>query len=294
LKGYVINKFRGDPSLFIPALDIIAFHTGLICLGVIPWFAQASLLPPEDSASLRNQNKQGAIKVVIPRLSRLANFDDFDPLVAEDDVSVDFVEPGRALPGDADLVILPGSKATIPDLDFLKAQGWDIDITAHLRRGGKVLGICAGYQMLGRSVSDPLGVESPEGSVISGLGLLAVDTVMAGDKVLRSVSGNDSAGHAVHGYEMHMGRSQGEDCARPFLMLDGHPDGAISADGRVMGCYLHGLFASDDFRSALLAGLRQGRQSDLAYEAQVDRVLDELAQHLESHVDMDALLGFLK
>jgi len=290
LKGYVINKFRGDPSLFTPALDIIARHTGLTCLGVIPWFAQASLLPPEDSASLRNKNKAGGIKVAIPRLPRLANFDDFDPLSAEDDVSVDFVEAGRALPGDADLVILPGSKATIPDLEFLKSQGWDIDIAAHLRRGGMVLGICAGYQMLGRSVADPLGVESPAGSVIAGLGLLAVDTVMAGDKVLRSASGTDSAGHDVQGYEMHMGRSQGDDCARPFLMLDSRPDGAISADGRVMGCYLHGLFASDSFRSALLAGLRQGRQSDLAYESQVDRVLDELARHLESHVDMDALL----
>ncbi|MBI2241678.1 MAG: cobyric acid synthase [Magnetospirillum gryphiswaldense] len=294
LKGYVINKFRGDPSLFTPALDIIASHTGLTCLGVIPWFAQASLLPPEDSASLRNKNKNAALKIAIPRLPRLANFDDFDPLCAEVDVAVDFVEASRALPGDADLVILPGSKATIPDLDFLKAQGWDIDIAAHLRRGGMVLGICAGYQMLGRSVSDPLGVESPAGSVTAGLGLLDIDTVMAGDKVLRSVSGTDGAGHAVHGYEMHMGRSQGADCARPLLMLDGRPDGAVSADGRVMGCYLHGLFASDPFRSALLARLRQGRSSDLAYESQVNRVLDELAQHLEAHLDVDAMLGLLK
>ncbi|MCA1907350.1 MAG: cobyric acid synthase [Magnetospirillum sp.] len=290
LKGYLINKFRGDPSLFTPALDVIAAHTGLKCLGVVPWFAQASLLPPEDSASLRNQNKNAAIKIAIPRLPRLANFDDFDPLAAEADVSVDFVEAGRALPGDADLVILPGSKATIPDLDFLKAQGWDIDITAHLRRGGRVLGICAGYQMLGRCVSDPLGVESPAGSVTAGLGLLDVETVMAGDKVLRSVSGADRAGHAVRGYEMHMGRSQGADCDRPFLTLEGRPDGAVSADGRVMGCYLHGLFASDGFRAAVLAQLRQGRSSDLAYESQVDRVLDALAQHLEAHVDMEALL----
>lgn len=292
LAGYLINKFRGDVSLFTPAIDIMAAKTGgLPCLGVVPYFAEAARLPAEDAASLRSPTGDGAVHIVVPRLSRIANFDDFDPLAAEPDVRLSFIPPGQPLPGDADLVILPGSKATIADLDFLRRQGWDIDLAAHVRRGGRVLGICAGYQMLGNSVSDPHGVEGPAGGVAAGLGLLDVDTVMAGDKVLVEVSGHDAAGRPVHGYEMHMGRTGGGDCARPVLLLDGQPDGAASADGRVRGCYLHGLFSSDAFRAALLAELRPGRQSGLAYEVLVDEVLDRLADHLESAVDLDALLA---
>lgn len=294
LKGYVINKFRGDPSLFTPALEFIFQRTGLPCLGVVPWFAEAALLPPEDSASLRNSNKEAPIRVAIPQLPRIANFDDFDPLAAEPDVALRFVPPGQALPGDCDLIILPGSKATIADLAVLRAQGWDIDIAAHLRRGGRVLGICAGYQMLGNSVADPLGVEGPAGAAAPGLGWLGVDTVMAGDKVLRQAQGVDGDGNPVRGYEMHMGRTDGPDCARPLLTLDGRPDGAVSADGRVMGCYLHGLFASDPFRAAFLGRLRQGRAGGLDYDAQVDRVLDGLADHLAAHVDLESLLSLAR
>lgn len=292
LAGYLINKFRGDVSLFTPAIDIMAAKTGgLPCLGVVPYFAEAARLPAEDAASLRSPAGDGAVHIVVPRLSRIANFDDFDPLAAEPEVRLSFVPPGQPLPGDADLVILPGSKATIADLDFLRSQGWDIDLAAHVRRGGRVLGICAGYQMLGNSVSDPHGVEGPAGGVAAGLGLLDVDTVMAGDKVLVEVAGHDAAGRPVHGYEMHMGRTNGGDCARPVLMLDGQPDGAASADGRVRGCYLHGLFSSDAFRAALLAELRPGRESGLVYEVLVDEVLDRLADHLEAAVDLDALLA---
>ena len=290
LQGYVINKFRGDASLFAPAIDFIKSRTGLDCLGVVPFFADAGRLPPEDSASLRNQNKNAPVRIAIPQLPRIANFDDFDPLAAEDDVDVVFVPPGQALPGDAQLIILPGSKATIADLDFLRAEGWDVDIAAHLRRGGRVLGICAGYQMLGQSVADPLGVEGPMGSHITGLGWLDVHTTMAGTKILTEVSGHDGNGRPVRGYEMHMGRTDGPDCARPLLHLAGRADGAMSADGRVMGCYLHGLFASDPFRAALLAELRPERQASLNYEAEIDRVLDRLAQHLERHMDLDQLL----
>ncbi|MDO8607786.1 MAG: cobyric acid synthase [Phaeospirillum sp.] len=290
LMGYVINRFRGDPALFAPAVEIIRAHTGLVCLGVIPWFADAALLPAEDAASLTGRSSGGeGIRIAIPRLSRIANFDDFDPLAAEPDVRLDMVAPGRPLPLDADLIILPGSKSTIADLDFLRQQGWDIDLKAHLRRGGRVLGICAGYQMLGQSIADPLGVEGPAGSVASGLGLLAVDTVMAGDKVLTEVSGLDAEGVAVRGYEMHMGRTTGPDAARPMLTLGGAPDGAMSRDGLVSGCYLHGLFASDTFRAGLLAGLRPGRGAGLAYETLVDDVLDRLADHLERHVEIDRL-----
>jgi adenosylcobyric acid synthase len=285
LAGYVINRFRGDPALFTPALDTIRERTGLACLGIVPWFADAARLPAEDSSSL-GKTKQGGdgIRVVVPRLSRIANFDDFDPLAAEPGVVLDMVEPGRPLPADAELIVLPGSKSTIADLAFLRAQGWDIDILAHRRRGGRVLGICAGYQMLGNSVSDPLGVEGPAGGVAAGLGLLEVDTVMAGDKVLRRAEGFDRHGHPVAGYEMHMGRTGGSDAARPFLTLEGRPDGAVSADGRVMGCYLHGLFASDAFRAALLGG-----RTALAYEPMVDEVLDRLADHLETHLDIGAV-----
>ncbi|OAN48077.1 cobyric acid synthase CobQ [Paramagnetospirillum marisnigri] len=290
LAGYVINRFRGDPALFTPALEIIKAHTGLDCLGIVPWFADAALLPAEDAASLKGRASAGeGVKIAVPRLSRIANFDDFDPLAAESDVRLEMVAPGRPLPGDADLIILPGSKSTIADLAFLRAQGWDIDILAHWRRGGRVLGICAGYQMLGKSVSDPLGVEGPAGGVAPGLGLLDIETVMAGDKVLTEISGTDAGGLPVAGYEMHMGRTTGPDTARPFLSLDGQPDGAVSADGRVMGCYLHGLFASDPFRAGLLESLRAGRGAGIAYEAQVESVLDRLADHLSAHLDVERL-----
>ncbi|TAN62623.1 MAG: cobyric acid synthase [Magnetospirillum sp.] len=290
LKGYVINRFRGDPALFAPAVEIIAERTGLACLGIIPWFADAALLPAEDAASLTGRSSSGdGIRIAVPRLSRIANFDDFDPLAAEPDVRLDMVAPGRPLPLDADLIILPGSKSTIADLDVLRRQGWDIDLRAHLRRGGRVLGICAGYQMLGRSIADPLGVEGPAGGVAAGLGLLDVETVMEGDKVLTEVAGVDAAGASVRGYEMHMGRTTGPDTARPLLLLDGQPDGAVSRDGRVSGCYLHGLFGSDPFRAGFLAGLRPGRTGGVAYETLVDDVLDRLADHLERHAAIEPL-----
>ena len=294
LAGYLINKFRGDPALFTPAIDIMAAHTGgLPCLGVVPWFAEAGRLPAEDAASLGRataRTEGEVLHVVVPQVSRIANFDDFDPLTAEADLRLSIVPPGQPLPADADLIILPGSKATIADLTFLRQQGWDVDILAHVRRGGRVLGICAGYQMLGRSVADPQGVEGPAGGMASGLGLLDVETVMAGDKVLVEVDGHDCHGHAVKGYEMHMGRTTGHDCARPLLTLAGQADGARSPDGRVQGCYLHGLFAADGFRAAFLAGLRPGRDGGLAYEALVDDVLDRLADHLEAAIDLDRLL----
>ncbi|WP_046023470.1 cobyric acid synthase [Magnetospira sp. QH-2] len=293
LKGYVINRFRGDVSLFTPAIDIIKRHTGLDCLGVVPFFEPAGRLPKEDAMALdRAPRKQGGgdIRIAVPRLSRIANFDDLDPLMAEPDVALTIVEPGCALPGDADLVILPGTKATIADLQFLRDQGWNIDIAAHVRRGGKVLGICGGYQMLGRRITDPEGREG-DLRAIDGLGLLDVETEMGGDKALVTVSGATPEGVAVLGYEMHLGRTQGSDCTRPLAILDrNRPDGARSANGRVMGGYLHGLFNGDDFRHAFLDALRPGRTSDLAFEASIDSTLDALADHLEEHMDLDRLL----
>jgi adenosylcobyric acid synthase len=290
--GIIVNKFRGDAGLFTPALDIIAARTGWRGFGVLPWFDGAAKLPAEDSVALESATpRTGAIHIVIPRLARIANFDDFDPLVAEPDVKLSFTAPGNPLPADADLIILPGSKATIADLAFFRAQGWDIDLLAHHRRGGRILGICAGYQMLGKSVADPGGVEGPP-ETVAGLGLLDLATTMAADKVLRPVSGA-ALGMAIAGYEMHMGATAGPDAARPMAVLapEMRGDGAISKDGLVMGCTVHGLFAADGFRRWFLATLRPGRDSNLAYETMVEETLDALAAHLEAHLDLDGLLA---
>ena len=292
--GYVVNRFRGDVRLFDSGIEIIGRRTGLPCFGVVPWFEPARRLPAEDSVAVgRNaQPRPGAaIRVAVPVLSRIANFDDLDPLVAEPGVEVRFVEPGRALPGDADLVVLPGSKATIGDMRFLRSQGWDVDVQAHLRRGGWLLGLCGGYQMLGRTIRDPGGIEGEPGEE-PGLGVLDLDTVLAGAKRLAEAGGVERAtGRPVQGYEMHVGATTGPALASPMLDLDGgRPDGAVSADGKVMGCYLHGLFASDAFRAAFLERLGGRAASGLAYERQIDSTLDALAEHLESNLDLDAML----
>jgi adenosylcobyric acid synthase len=289
--GFLVNKFRGDASLFEEGLRIIARHTRWQALGLVPFFADAGRLPAEDAVALerRSATMGEGVTIAIPILSRIANFDEFDPLKQEPRVRLVMVPPGEPIPAAADLVILPGSKATIADLSFLRAQGWDIDIAAHRRRGGRVLGICGGYQMLGRALADPDGTEGPAGEV-AGLGLLDVATILSGAKILTAASGIclDNGAHFC-GYEMHIGRTDGPGCARPLLRFaDGRPDGAVSPDGRVMGGYVHGLFADDAQRAAWLATL--GARSELAYDAQVEQTLDELAAHLAAHVDLDGLL----
>jgi adenosylcobyric acid synthase len=295
LVGCIVNKFRGDVRLFDGGITAIGGRTGLSCFGVVPWFAEAHLLPAEDSMALsaaphRFGDAGGRRKIAVPLLPHIANFDDLDPLRAESGVELVFIRPGSALPGDAALVILPGSKATLADLAALRHEGWDIDILAHRRRGGQVLGICGGYQMLGRSIADPAGHEGAPGSA-AGLGLLDVDTVLGSAKRLGVVSGNEIATNAaVSGYEMHLGTTTGSGVARPMLRLDDRPDGAVSADGKVAGCYLHGLFASDSFRRNFLARLGAA-PSELAYEASIDNTLDRLADHLEASLDLDAILA---
>ena len=300
LKGYIINKFRGDVLLFEPAPAIIRGRTGLDCLGIVPWFAAARRLPAEDAVALDTMTRDDAasdragIRVVVPRLPRIANFDDLDPLRAEPDVSVIIVEPGEALPR-ADLILLPGSKATLGDLAALREQGWDTDIRRHVRRGGRVLGLCGGYQMLGMGVADPDGIEGPPAAA-RGLGLLAVDTVLTGAKALSEVEGQEAwTGRRVRGYEMHIGITTGADAARPMLRLDAgdgvRTDGAVSADGLVEGCYVHGIFADDAFRAAFLARLRPDRRaSGFDYDAEIDATLDALADHLAVSIDLDRLL----
>ena len=290
IKGFIINKFRGDPVLFDEGRRAIERLTGWPDLGLVPWLAAAARLPAEDAVVLERGGRGEArrLRIAVPMLSRIANFDDFDPLRAEPEAALVFVPPGQALPGDADLVILPGTKATLADLAFLRAQGWDIDLAAHVRRGGRVLGVCGGFQMLGRRIADPLGVEGPPGAA-EGLGLLDCETVLGGEKLLRAVAGYGPDGAAFTGYEMHVGVTTGPALARPFLQLDGEgPHGAVSADGRIQGGYVHGLFEAGGFRRAFLAGL--GATSDgLDHGARVDAALDEIAGQLAACLDLSAI-----
>jgi adenosylcobyric acid synthase len=294
IKGFIINKFRGDARLFDDGVRIIEARTGWRCFGVVPWWPQAARLPAEDAVALDRprvrHGTQRLIQIAVPRLPRIANFDDLDPLIAEPDVAVRFIETGEPLPGDADAVILPGSKATIADLAAFRAAGWDGDLFAHIRRGGVVVGLCGGYQMLGEVIGDPQGIEGPPGEA-AGLGLLAVATTLTDDKTLTERAAvEQTTGEPVRGYEMHVGRSEGPGTARPMLRWDGGCDGAVSADQRVMGCYLHGLFASDRFRHAFLSHLRPRAASGLAYDTGIEAALDGLADHLAAHLDLDRLL----
>lgn len=296
IEGYVINKFRGDVSLFEGALGTITELTGWPSLGIVPFLAPAADLPAEDGADLdgkveRRTSAGRPIRVVVPLLPRIANFDDLDPLRLEPDVGIAMIRPGRPLPLDADLIVLPGSKSTIADLASLRAEGWDIDIRAHVRRGGVILGLCGGFQMLGARITDPNGVEGPAGSA-DGLGLVAVETVLSAKKTVRPVDGRDAlSGVSVAGYEIHLGSTSGPDTQRPFLVLDGKPEGARSADGRVLGTYVHGLFASDEYRARFLSTFRRNTVVTLAYEARIEATLDALAEHVARHIDVARLMS---
>jgi adenosylcobyric acid synthase len=290
VKGYIVNKFRGDLGLFSDALEIMRARLGVRCFGILPWLDALRDLPAEDSMALRRPATrpcQGALRIAVPLLPHIANFDDLDPLRAESGVALQLVSPGQPLPL-CDLVLLPGSKATLADLAALKREGWDIDIKAHARRGGHVLGICAGYQLLGRRIRDPDGIEGDPGEA-EGLGLLDVETEMTTEKRLAAVTG-EGFGAPVKGYEMHIGRTAGPATERAMLMLEGGADGAISRDGRIMGCHLHGLFASDPFRRLFLSRLGATPDPQLIDEQRVESALDALARHLELYVDGDALL----
>lgn len=290
IRGFAVNKFRGDRSLFDAGRDDIARRTGWPCLGVIPWFDQAHRLPAEDVMDLpaRAKSAGSGCVIAIPRLPRISNFDDLDPLSAEPGVDLRVIMPGEPLPADADLVLMVGSKATIADLAAFRAEGWDIDLAAHVRRGGRVLGLCGGYQMLGRTIADPHGIEGEPGTV-EGLGHLQIDTVMAPVKHLSLKNGQHPAsGTEVSGYEIHIGETDGPDRARAWLTFDGQPEGAARPDGRVQGCYMHGLFNSDAFRRAYLNQFGVG--STLDFEAGVDVALDALATHVEAYFDIDQML----
>jgi adenosylcobyric acid synthase len=293
VRGFIINKFRGDVELFRAGLDTIATRTGWESFGVVPWLHTAGALPAEDAMQLEHGGSvrtDARVRIAIPHLPHIANFDDFDPLGFEPEVQLAFIAPGRPLPLDADLIILPGSKATIADLEFFRAQGWHIDLHAHVRRGGRVLGICAGYQMLGKSVEDPQRIEGSQTSS-AGLDFLDVHSTMTAKKTLRPVAGVElTTGASIAGYEMHLGTTRGAGASRPMIQFaDGTFDGAASADGRILGCHVHGLFTDPAFRRAYLAVL--GAHSKGEDHAQrVDRALDEIAAALESALAIDRLL----
>lgn len=290
IAGFLVNKFRGDVSLFDDGYRMIAERTHWQGLGVVPWFPKAHLLPAEDAQDLPKASSGKGIKIVCLALSRIANFDDLDPLAAEPDVDLVMVRAGQPIPGDAKLVILPGSKSTRGDLQFLRDQGWDVDLAAHVRRGGHVLGICGGYQMLGRVVRDPMGIEGTAGET-AGLGLLEVETTMTPDKRLTQTRAlHVETGLSVEGYEIHIGRTDGKDRERPFARIDGVDEGAISASGRIQGSYLHGMFKSDAFRAAFLTKLGAVVDPLRNHSDEVMGVLDALADHIETYVDMDRLL----
>ncbi|WP_374390926.1 cobyric acid synthase [Tabrizicola sp.] len=289
IRGFLINKFRGDPRLFDEGYRLIEQHTGWPGLGVVPWFPHAHRLPAEDAADLGGTRGSGSFLIAVPQLNRIANFDDLDPLAQEPGVTLKIVKPGQPLPVEADLIILPGSKATIADLAHFRAQGWGIDLAAALRRGARVLGLCGGYQMLGREIADPEGIEGRPGSV-PGLGLLDLTTTMTPDKrVTETEAIHPASGTRVTGYEIHLGATYGPDRARPLFTVNGQPEGAIRADGRVMGSYLHGMFGEDPFRRAFLASLG-ATPGNASYDQTVEETLDALADHLAAHVDCEALL----
>ena len=301
IKGFIVNKFRGDPALFDEGRRLITARTGWYDFGLVTWLRAAARLPAEDAVALEQTTPpgEGSVDVAVPMLSRISNFDDLDPSRAEPAINVRMVPPGQALPS-CDLVVIPGTKATLAELAFFRAQGWHIDLAAHVRRGGRVLGLCGGYQILGRSVSDPEGIEGPADTV-PGLGLLDVATTIGSTKALGEVHGTHLAsGAAVRGYEMHMGHSTGPAMQRSLFSLhrrqsaatanvDQEAEGAQSADGRIAGTYVHGVFAADEFRAWFLAQLGV-RSAVTGFDGQVDEALDDIAQALEGCLDVERLL----
>ena len=296
--GFIINKFRGSRRIFEPGVELIERRTGWRCIGVMPWIPAAARLPSEDAVALPEvvgsayrSSDPGLLRVAVPQLGRIANHDDLDPLLAEPGVQCVLIRPGRPIPRDVDLILLPGTKSTIGDLDFCRQQGWDHDIVAHARGGGRVFGICGGMQMLGRAVHDPNGVDGPARSV-AGFGLLDIETTMADTKIVREASGRCAlSGAPLHGYEIHNGRVTGPDLGRPLLHIDYGPDGAQSPNGRIGGVHLHGLFNGDEYRRAWLARLGADPDPDLDFSTVVEEALDEVASALEAALDVEALFS---
>jgi len=295
IKSFIINRFRGDPRLFDDGVMAIEQLTGWPCRGVVPWLPSALKLPQEDAVVLQQGHDADArtrrkLTIAVPMLSRIANFDDMDPLRMEPNVELGFIPPGKPIPQDIDAIIIPGTKSSVGDLEFLRAQGWDHDIIAFARNGGRVMGICGGYQMLGQWIHDPEGIDGKPGSVPA-LGLLDVSTRMLPEKQTHKIQGLClRSGTSLTGYEIHVGTTTGPDAENPVALLDGKPDGATNITGCVEGTYLHGIFSNNAFRSWWIDDQKSGIASTLNYESAVDEELDRLANGLEACLDVDALL----
>ncbi len=291
IKAFLINKFHGDPDLFSEAVTYLQGRTEVPCLGVIPHFPDAARLPAEDAVALEDMisNPSKGMKICVLKLPRIANFDDLDPLRQEPGVALQFLDRNRPIPGDVDLVIIPGSKSTMSDLVALREAGWDIDLGAHVRRGGHVLGLCGGYQMLGKMIHNPQGLEGLVGSM-PGLGLLDVETTLLPDKTtVETEAIHALTGSYIKAYQIHLGETTGPDCVRLFAQTPRGPDGAMSFDGRVIGTYLHGCFAQDQFRRNFLMRLGHEAQA-FSYEQTIEDTLEALAAHLERHLNLDQIL----
>ncbi|MDD3650235.1 cobyric acid synthase [Immundisolibacter sp.] len=293
VKGFVINRFRGDIALLQPGLDWLTAHTGKPVLGVLPYLHGLDL-PAEDALPQPTEAKAGArLSVVVPALPRISNHTDLNPLRAHPKVDLRFIGPGQAPPA-ADLVVLPGSKAVAADLAFLRAEGWEPAIRRHLRYGGKLIGICGGLQMLGRTIHDPHGIEGVPGST-PGLGLLELETTLQADKCLRQTRGRLAFADApVTGYEIHAGVSTGPALARPALWLDHGPDGALAEDGQILATYLHGLFDEPAAQRALLAWAGLDTDTTIAADTLAEAAIERLADAVETHLDTAALRALLE
>lgn len=290
--GYLINKFRGDISLFDDGLKSITDFTGWSSFGILPWVDAIGRLPAEDSVALDKMSKHSkeGFKIVVPAMGKIANFDDLDPFKAEEGVALHFIRKGDVFPKDANMVVLPGSKSTISDMQELRANGWEEPLKAFAAKGGTVIGICGGYQILGRKIIDPLGLEG-DVNEIAGLGLLDVQTELKPEKTVKNSKPKSiEHGLLLEGYEIHMGETSGQDCSSPMIDFVTHQDGAISKRGNVRGCYLHGLFGSDAYRKALLASAGFEGAGDVSYRQSVEGALDELAQEMEHWLDVGGLL----
>ena len=295
VKGYIINKFRGDIRILQPAFPIIRDHTDMACLGVLPFHTAAQNLPVEDSLALarrpvtQSSATVSPLRIVIPHTPHLANSDDIEPLRLHPDIHVCLAPADAPLP-DCDLILLLGSKAVLSDLAFIKQQGWHKDIERHHRLKKPIIGLCGGYQLLGRTIDDPSGIEGIQGKR-DGLGLLNVHTHLQPSKTLtRTTSRHRTTQQRVCGYEIHIGTTTGADTTTPMLLPDPeHPrkhgdSGAVSPCGTVQGCYMHGLFANDDFRANCL------KTNSASYETSLQNSLNALADTVEQEIDIDALL----
>lgn len=310
LAGIVINKFRGDPELFREGIGIIEQKSGVPVLGLLPHFAGRLTLPQEDGVALERGEMgtaPGSVRVGVVRLSHISNYTDADALAAEPGVEVRWISEPHQLAG-LDLLLLPGSKSTISSLNGLRKNGLDQAIIAYHAAGGHVLGLCGGYQLLGLSVADPMGVEGPAGGVERGLGLLPVETVMAGEKTTSLVTARAAAGlpftvaGELNGYEIHMGQTTAIEKDRPALVLEKRleraldlPEGQVSPDGRVVGSYLHGLLDNDALRAAVLAWAvgRGALAAPSDYGAFKERQYNLLADLLEANLNLEGLLQTL-